>query len=391
MRYSSRSNRFRRKRGGVNFKKIGTLLTLLVFVVMIFTSVRYFTLFNVLRGSDMPTIWRPEKSDRNQILLVGTADGQIISCTLLSITADESPVNVLRVPPHTLVPGQTTQTIAEIFNQEGVEAGISGLNGLLNNRLPVNKYLVYDVAGIGEALDSLNGVDVKLSNDFTVRLDSTDYRFSGSAKIDSTNLFPFVNSESQGGGFWAERALLVGLFNDLFHWMNLGNLVSNLRQVSAGYETNMSSRELAWFRDTLQALDEENSNYLPLPGKAITTEGKQYWSAHEQLISMVLMQIIEDLPVYNKESLSIDVFNGNGIGGFAGNMATVLRSHGFSVDQVDNAQLQDKTTIFYSPEYKLAAMELAIILDVDADLQEGSYLASNNPIAVILGRDLGGN
>ena len=53
----SRSYRFRRRKR-VNYKKIGTLLTILAFV-MLFACIRYFSLYNTLHSSGSPTLWRP--------------------------------------------------------------------------------------------------------------------------------------------------------------------------------------------------------------------------------------------------------------------------------------------------------------------------------------------
>src|SRR5690554_2104076 len=87
--YRSRSSRFRRKRKGVNFKRLGTLITLVVFIVMIFVSVRYFTLWKALSGSDTPTLWRPQEGERSQLLLVGGQGSELISATMVSIPAHE--------------------------------------------------------------------------------------------------------------------------------------------------------------------------------------------------------------------------------------------------------------------------------------------------------------
>ena len=60
------------------------------------------------------------------------------------------------------------------------------------------------------------------------------------------------------------------------------------------------------------------------------------------------------------------------------------------IGRIANAtEESERTVIYYQPDYRLAAMEIAILLEVDAQLIEGSY-GSNNPVAVLLGRDLNG-
>jgi len=360
---------------------------------MLFACIRYFSLFNTLRGSDSPTVWRPEKGDRTQLLLIGKLD-EVIQCSLLSIPAKvNEPVSVLRIPAETLLSKgeQETQTLADTFAQGNIAEGISRINTLLNSQLPIHHYVVYDVSGVRQILETIEDVNVELPVGFQVHHGETDYVFApGVNTINSANIVPFIASESavEAVNFWAEKSLLVEVFNELFSLNHISYLVSNMKTVSGAYQTDMSSKELARFRDTLQAMDWNDTSFHALPGRWLTAEDNRYWSTDQRIVGLMVQQILGEISPYNRDELVVDVFNGNGVNGFAARTATQLQDQQYRVGLVGNADAAETTLIYYQAEYKLAALELAMLLEVEAVLVEDSYESSNNPVAVILGRDL---
>lgn len=398
MGYYYRSNRFnRRRRKNFNIKKVGTLISIMVFLLLIFICTRYFTLFNVLRGSDMPSIWRPASEERIQFLVAGRIDDSIVSCSLLSIPGGhDQPVNVLRIPPQTLMEerdSEVTETIGQIIDNNGLEAGIQGLNYLLGGKLSVTHYVVYDVEGIEEIIEEIGGVEVNLPAGFHTSCGDSDFVFApGNNRIGANNLVPFIASDPgiEAICFWAEKSLLVEVFNELFSMRSISYYVTNYRKVADVYETDMSPRELARFRDTLQALDWDTREYTTLPGRWLTAQGEKYWSANGPLVALTTQQILEGLATFDKQELVIDIFNGNGVTGFAAKTAASLQDHQFRIGQITNAEIVDSTHIYFQPSYELAAREISLLLGVDAVLIEDAYENSSQPVAVILGLDLVG-
>lgn len=396
MQYLPRSSRYRRKRKRVNFKKLGTIITLAVFLVLIFACIRYFSLFKALKGSSVPAIWRPDAGERVQFLLAGRLNNQITSCTLLSVpAAEDSPVYILRIPPSALL-GNTTEandSFAAVYAEQGIEAAVKGLDALLTNKLPVNHYVVYDVQGIAEIVSALEKVKVTLPEGFQVRHENTDYIFApGENLISADNLIPLIASDSDYGdkAFWAEKTLLVEVFNQLFTLNHISHFVGNMGSISDSYETDLSPRQLARFRDSVQALAWEDRSYSILPGRWMFSGDQRFWSPDQKLIELNLSQIADNIPGYDKSLLVVDIFNGNGISGFAASTAAKLRERNFNTGRVDNAETSEFTRIYYQEGYQLAAMEIALFLDVEAVLIQDRYFDSDNPVAVILGLDLAG-
>lgn len=92
-------------------------------------------------------------------------------------------------------------------------------------------------------------------------------------------------------------------------------------------------------------------------------------------------------------SVAVEVSNGNGTTGMAGRSAEFLRSHGFEVKRITNAQHFhfEESVIFYREGYLQTAQEIAAIIPGSQDLRKidamGKGIASVG-VRVLLGRDL---
>ena len=150
----------------------------------------------------------------------------------------------------------------------------------------------------------------------------------------------------------------------------------------------MNSRQLARFRDTLQAMQWDSTSLLGLPGRWVSTGEARVWSCEPAAAALLAQQIAENVPGYERNKLVVDLFNGNGVDGFAAATAAQLKKAGYNIGLVTNAKEVNITEIYYQAEYKLAALEIAVFLETDAVLIEGHFPASDNPVAVVLGKDL---
>lgn len=396
MQYLPRSSRYRRKSKKFSIKKLGTILTLAVFLILLFFSVRYFSLFQALKGSDDPAIWRPDKHERVQFLLAGRHNNEITSCTLLSVPASkDSPIHILRIPPATLLSSQSdaNDSLSAVYAAQGIKATTKGIESLFSQKMSIDHYVVYDVQKIKDIVSEISGVTVSLPEEFLVSNEESDYIFKpGPNEIPVGQVIPFITSgnESRDIEFWAEKSLLVEVFNQLFTLNHISYFVTNMGSIAESFDSDMPPRELAKFRDSLQAITWEDRNYSLLPGSWLVSGEQRYWSCDQQLLEMKISQIVNNIPSYDKSLLVVDLFNGNGVAGFAADTATLLRSRMFNIGRVDNAEPSELTRIYYQEEYHLAAVEIALILEVEAVLIQDIYLDSESPVAVILGQDLKG-
>lgn len=396
MDYLPRSSRFGRQRKSFSFKKFGSIIILAIFLLITAICVRYYTLYLALKEPSNPTIWRPEGVERAQYLLAGLSEGKIVASTLISIGPGEnSPVFILRIPPETLMASSSEEkdSFASIYQNAGREEAVLRLNSLLGGILPVSHYIFYDLEGIADILTVMEKVELNLPEGFQTRYGKTEYIFApGKVTITQDNLMALIAAEIDldGAAFWAEKSLLVEVFNNLFSLNHIGHYVRNKGSISNTINTDLPSRQLAKFRNTLQAMEWEGRQYMVLPGHMLPSDTGNRWEPNPRLIELRLRQIAANIPDYDRSLLVVDVFNGNGVGGFAAGTATRLKEENFFVGQVANAETSQLTHIYYREEYLLAAMEIAYLLEVDAVLIEDSYTGSENPVAIILGLDLVG-
>lgn len=390
----SRYSRYNPRRKKRKLKHVGTMITVAVFLILLFTCIRVFTLFGALQGSATPVMWNPSSDKRTTFLLAGMHNGKLASCTLMSIPArEENPVYLLSVPANTLLEqaGGSTELLAEVFSRQGVEGGIAALNALFSGNIEIGHYLTYNYEVMPELLSSLNGVEVWLESAFSVRQNEVDFVFAqGENTINEENAIPYLCGEAVDG-IYREQDLLTAVFSEMFAFNNLGKLIGNLRLVGDHYSSDLGTRNLARFRDTLAAIDRDNSFAQPLPGQTITAQGERYWLPDELALDLLGEQIAQELPGYNRDELAVDLFNGNGVNGFAGRTARQLRERDYTVDVVTDAEtLEDTTIIYYQEGFQLAALELALVLECEPEYVQGQYGDHKNPVAIVLGRDLVG-
>jgi len=398
MRSSTRYRPRSRRRNGLNYKKIGTMITLVVFVFMIFASVRFFSLFNALRGSDNPAIWRPDSRERTQFLVVGTEGEELRALTLISVPKDsELPVALIKIPPQSLTQGdEVGHPLTKVW-QAGLNSLTVSINQLLGHSLRIDHTFVYDMAGLHELVGALKSVSFTVDEELRVSQGNKDFVFIPGEQnpLTANNINPLLghglDDPQNLASITIQNRILVAVFNSLFVTKNIGNLVDNIRLVRKYHSTDMGLSDLSRFRDTLAALDSGNSVNFFLPGHWFSVGGEQLWNTNFIALGLLIRQVTENIPPYNKADLKVDVFNGNGIQGFATRTATILRSHAFEVGRVDNAnQIVQKTKIYYLPEFYMAALELGALLGTDPVYIRGSYPGSTSPVVIILGTDLEG-
>lgn len=398
MRSTSRYRPRSRHRNGVNYKKIGTMITLVFFVLMVFATVRFFSLFNALKGSDNPAIWRPDSRERTQFLVVGTEGEELRALTLISVPKDpDLPVALIKIPPQALVlVEEEGQPLSKIW-LAGLKSLTVSINQLLGHSLRIDHTFVYDFAGFPELVGALKSVSFTVDEELRVSQGNTDYVFIPGEENPLTRnnvnalLGHGLDDPQKLASMAIQNRILVAVFNDLFVMKNIGNLVDNIKLARKYHSTDMGLRDLSRFRDTLAALDSSNTVNFFLPGHWFSVGGEQLWNTNDSALRLLIRQVTENIPPYNKADLKVDVFNGNGVQGFAARTATILRNHAFEVGRVDNAnRLVQKTEIYYQPEFYMAALELGALLGTEPEYIVGSYSGSTSPVVIILGTDLEG-
>ncbi len=389
-----RYGRYKPRRQRKNLKHLGTIATVAVFIALLFVCIWSFSLYRTLQFSPSAEMWNPDPGQRTTFLLAGVHEDRLASCMLINIPGEgDSPVYMVQIPVNTVVEQRLGERIMleDLFAEQGTKGMMDALANLFDDKLKVRHYVTYSYEAIAELVESLDGVAVTNYASFNVRYEDVDYVFSqGENSISGQRVIPFLLGEGTGA-MYRQKDLMVSVFNEVFAFRNLGGLVGNLRLTGDHYDTDLGLRSQARLRDTLAAVTQDNSYTQLLPGALETFQGRDYWLPDEISTQLLIQQIEEELEGYNREQLVIDVFNGNGVRGFAGDTAQSLRNRNFQVGVVaDAASLTPRTRIYYKEGFELAAIELALVLDIDPEFIKGSYREYTNPVAIILGQDMVG-
>ncbi len=389
-RYGRHKPRRRRR----NLKPLGTIATVAVFLALLFVCIWSFSLYSSLQFSPPAMIWNPDAGQRTTFLLAGVHEEELASCMLINIPAEgDFPVYMVQIPVNTVVEQNLGEKVMlkDLFADQGSEAMVNALDDLFDDKLSIRHHVIYSYEMLADLVDSVGEVAVTNYSSFNVHYQDADYVFSqGEISITGERAIPFLLG-SGTTAMYREKDLAVAVFNEIFAFRNLGGLVGNLRLTGDHYETDLSLRQQGRMRNTLAAITQDNSYTQLLPGVSETAQGRDYWVADDISLQLLVQQIEEELEGYNREQLVVDVFNGNGVRGFAGDTADVLRNRNFQIGVVaDAVSLTSITRIYYQEGFELAALELALILDIEPEFIKGSYREYTNPVAIILGQDMVG-
>ncbi len=161
----------------------------------------------------------------------------------------------------------------------------------------------------------------------------------------------------------------------------LGNTVAKLKQI---HSSTMSTKPyLIDLSNSRYLSQQESSNAVGITSYINTTEYDNVWK--EFAMSMVDRQL-------ERERVRVEVYNGSGMSGYAGQYARRIRNSGCEVVRFDNApQLQPKTQ-FYVPKPESFKYSLEVIFELfpgSYEVIEGrpSFMTTGD-IVIILGKDI---
>ena len=176
--------------------------------LILFLCVRYFSLFQALKGSDSPAVWRPQENERVQFLIAGRLNNRITSCTLLSVPASQdAPIHILRIPPATLISGQAdaTDSLAALYAEQGImNHRCSGK--IVCRKMPVTTMWSMMSKNQGYRLRDFR-VTITLPEEYIVSTEESDYIFKLVPTKFINQIIPFIASDAECRdiGFWGKN------------------------------------------------------------------------------------------------------------------------------------------------------------------------------------------
>ena len=188
----------------------------------------------------------------------------------------------------------------------------------------------------------------------------------------------------------------------------IGDVVEKIALENADHNSPGQKAELAGLAELTSGTgQEEEMQILPTAAATLVSNetGKAAETAESSLLDNIVANDLVIAPAQDPKkqqnhagpaldyltSTAIEVSNGNGINGMAGRSADYLRSYGFTVGRITNAQdfSFNNSVIFYREGYLQVAEELARITPGRQDIKKVDSLGRPAiGVRILLGRDL---
>ncbi|QNO13590.1 LCP family protein [Alkalicella caledoniensis] len=379
----SRSQRFGRKKRSKG-KALIRISLLLVLIGFVFYTYRTVGLITALQGRDG---YFEKSLDGRENYLISYIDEQVETTFIISMDKI-GPGYLINIPNYTRVDSNEQKILlTELYNQTGKEGLITAINNLFNDSLPVSGYIILERQGLESLVDTVGGLSINIETVFEVDSLVLLPGQRSLMKESAVKYFSHIDTENKESYMQRQVETLQTIFDDYFKWSRSLSLLSGLSKIDGYFDTSMSIRELAWFRNMIDEANNRETYLMTIPGNAELIGDRDFWIVNSNKVTSAITNIQSNTPVIFPEDISVRVLNGNGVAGIASRYSEIISALGYTNIQADNADRLNytQTIIQYNAQYKHIAEEVLAAISVDAQLVETHSEAG---ITVILGQDV---
>jgi|GEM_PF-1466909 len=405
-----KQNRLRSQKPGKTREKAGKMIAirknriiflaaLVVFLIVLVSGSRYISSFQALQNEESWALSlreAPKEQGTNYLLIGGMTDDhiyQVEEILFLNYPEPGSKPHVLYIPGRMLLhrqeedavgetgagtppvnkngedaklpedgeevdmpgdsdstPGSSVQsyyTPTHFYNEGGTELLIDQLRLLLG--ADIHHYIKLDYQGIAGLVDEAGGIPYH------------DHVLAGSEFLES-----FLREEEEEEP--RQRAMqraetiknLVGMLGEKG---GVFATPSMLREAAPYVETDLEWKEMEQFYDQYSLIFDPETLALSLPGQWNDFNGESYFQLEHSLLTRIIDNLGSEF-IIPREMITVEVLNGSGVSGIAGQTAEYLREEGFQVVDVDNADHQDyqRSNVISRIDDIEAAREVALLI-----------------------------
>ncbi len=376
----------------------------------------------IFRGEVDPSTLRGEGDGRVNIMLLGIDDAADLSDSIMLVSIDPvaSDVAILSVPRDLWVdiPGfgsakiNAAHAFGERYAREGGGPALAKevLEDVLD--VPIHYYGRVNFEGFEEAIDLVGGVEIEVEEDivdFSYPNESNGgfdpfIMRSGLQHMDGETALKYARSRYSTSDFDRSRRqqqILAALKDKVLSLGTLSNPVkvaNLLRSLNRNADTNLKLEEIMRLIEIARGvdvgeivhtqLDASEDNFLAFSNiygqSALVPTTGDFSAIQEYVRGLLIDGYIRD------EAASLSILNGTSNEGLATQTATLLRSFGYSIDNVDNASTQDyqQTVIFdYSGNKPYTLRYLEQRFGVKALRREAPSGSEQYDLEVVIGSD----
>jgi anionic cell wall polymer biosynthesis LytR-Cps2A-Psr (LCP) family protein len=372
--YSIKTKRRRIKTGRLLF-----VLALCAFIFTILFSVRFIGTLNAIQdvspwAAKLP---EPPEGKRENLLIYAVSGSQpealVTELVLVAYHPDKKDFRVIQLPENTLIDVENNgfMQLGQVYRAGGCELLVESVARFLT--VPIHYYVQINEELLPTVIDKLGGVELP-----------ADTSIKGGdvlGLIYADGLTPSMRLECR-------RSVLVAISAQVVNGNSLWQL-QRLKKVSPLILTNLPWRKLLSSLDSMKDINySESSQVLLLPGREQIQADGLFWLADVNKLPLIVDWLSGDVASIPRTEITVEVLNGCGIKGIAGEVAVKLENEGFQVIRIENADRYDyaESQVIGRVENQDFAKEIAVLIP-GAQLCKDETMDTSAMVTVIVGKN----
>lgn len=361
--------------------------------------------------SELPMV--TESTSRMNILVIGIdggVNGQPLKShrtgtrsdvmMIVSVDIDTKKVGVLAVPRDTRVFIPKVNDLEKAGHAHaygGPELVVETLADFLD--VEIHRYIRIDFEGFKKVIDRLGGVEVDVppgmdyedpEQDLYIHLEPGPQTLYGEDALKFVRFRDYVDGDI--GRIKAQQQFLKALADKALRISTVTKLPSIIGDMLPYVLTDMTDEEIMYLASVGLGVKLDDVKWATLPGEAGYIGDVSYWLVDSEKAAQTVDEIIRGIDRERNAEVRVAVQNGCGIPGAADYIASILRSYGFNVVSVGNADNFDyDETKVLAPKAKqdvqtelLKSMRIA---GVEAKGYTSDQVPEESDVLVIIGKD----
>ncbi|MDR2601583.1 MAG: LCP family protein [Spirochaetaceae bacterium] len=245
--------------------------------------------------------------------------------------------------------------IDAVYDSHNVSQYVQEVERLLD--LDVNYEIIFDLQNFGKAVDMLEGVTIFIPSEIEIYdgVDSVIFN-SGNNNLDGDKAKLYVSYTDKESDVEAQRSRQDRFFSGFIKRLGENNGVLKNKDVMAVFSglarTNMNAKAYSMLFEEWSKIDPNRINIQLVGGNYRDVSGKRLLIPYYDgsLIKDVVRQTLGSLTRggNSERILTVEVLNGTNVSGLASRTAELIRSFGYEVIEIGNADRNDyeKTEIY---------------------------------------------
>ncbi|HEY7705506.1 MAG TPA: LCP family protein [Acidimicrobiia bacterium] len=324
---------------------------------------------------------------------------------LLKVYPDSDKAQILSIPRDLLVgiPGHGENRINSAYSLGGAALMVRTVKEVTG--LPIHHYVEVDFAGFQAIVDQVDGVYFDFEYPARDKKSGLEVQ-AGHQLLDGSQALALARSrhyQELRDGRWRsvdggdigrtarQQQLILAIIDRIARPSSIteaGDLVTAFAS-HLTIDATLAQRSIIELAFNMRGIDVSAIETATVPGRAATVEGRSVLKMQEPEAGQLISAFSNGRSLNAEEPLRLQVLNGNGLSGSAGNWSQVLEDKGFAIANIGDASSSEFTTtlVLVPPdhmEYGEAVIDALGFGEVTTGSIEGAVDA-----VVILGADAG--